>query len=171
MINKNIYFIIGAFIFLVLSRIIPHPPNYNSSIVLALYLPCIFGKRYVMLPILGFAIADIFIGLHEFLIFTWGSIFLISLLSKYYTSTISRTFGILSSCLIFYFISNFGVWLVSGYYSHNIEGLIKCYTLALPFLKNSLLGNLLFALFLEYFVSSKKCSKKIKYTNPNWKAN
>jgi len=43
---------------------------------------------------------------------------------------------------LFFAFSNFGVWL--GWYPHTLEGFITCYTLAIPFYRNTLLGDLVF---------------------------
>lgn len=59
----------------------------------------------------------------------------------------------LSGSLLFFLISNFGTFL-SGYYGYSIQGLIQCYTMAIPFYKseiatqffmNSLISDLLFS--------------------------
>lgn len=44
--------------------------------------------------------------------------------------------------LLFFLISNFGVWL--AWYPHTSDGFIKCYLLALPFYRNTLLGDVVF---------------------------
>jgi len=46
--------------------------------------------------------------------------------------------------LIFFLLSNFGVWL--NWYPRTIEGFISCYTLALPFYKNTIMGDAVFGL-------------------------
>lgn len=42
--------------------------------------------------------------------------------------------------MFFWIWTNFGVWLVSGMYPHSLTGLVTCYFLALPFLKNSIIA-------------------------------
>lgn len=44
--------------------------------------------------------------------------------------------------LLFFLMSNFGVWL--RWYPQTLTGFIKCYTLALPFYRNTLIGDLAF---------------------------
>ena len=51
----------------------------------------------------------------------------------------------LSGSFLFFFITNFGVWLSSGYYPKNIEGILACYTMALPFLGNTIGGSLFYS--------------------------
>ena len=53
-------------------------------------------------------------------------------------------------------ISNLGVWLL--YYPKTIEGLIACFTLAIPFFATSLLGDVIYSIVLVYgfSVASKR---------------
>ncbi len=46
---------------------------------------------------------------------------------------------------VFFLISNFGVWLLSGMYEKNISGLINCYIVAIPFLKNTIISTIFFS--------------------------
>jgi hypothetical protein len=50
-----------------------------------------------------------------------------------------------ASSVLFFFVSNFAVWLGSTTYPQNIGGLVLCYLAALPFALNTVLGNLLYA--------------------------
>jgi len=54
--------------------------------------------------------------------------------------------SVLISSLIFFIVSNFGVWVLS--YPHTIEGLITCYTMAIPFFGYSILGDMAWSLIL-----------------------
>ena len=56
--------------------------------------------------------------------------------------------GALTGAVIFYLTTNFGVWLTSAYYPKNIEGLIICYTAALPFLVNTLAGSMFYSIIM-----------------------
>lgn len=47
---------------------------------------------------------------------------------------------------IFYLVSNFGVWLAGGLYPHTAAGLASCMTLALPFYRNTLAGDMFYSL-------------------------
>lgn len=56
--------------------------------------------------------------------------------------------------LLYFMLSNFGTWL-GGYYTMDLNGLVKCYVMAIPFYKyegattffvNSLLGDLIFSM-------------------------
>ena len=67
--------------------------------------------------------------------------FRISKKIKYKNLYIFAFFG----SLIFYLISNFGVWALDGLYEKNLNGLIECYILAIPFFKNTFFSTLIFS--------------------------
>ena len=54
----------------------------------------------------------------------------------------------LGSGLLFFVVTNFSVWLGSAFYPPTWEGLVACYTAALPFFRNTLVGNLVYSLIL-----------------------
>ena len=55
------------------------------------------------------------------------------------------TVAAMSSSFIFFISTNFGVWFTSGYYPKSIDGILACYTLALPFFGNTLAGSLFYS--------------------------
>jgi hypothetical protein len=57
-----------------------------------------------------------------------------------------RIAGVAAAPVIFYLVSNFGVWLFGhGLYAHTPQGLADCYVAGLPFFRGTLLGDWLFA--------------------------
>ena len=140
---------IGIFLAIAVSRLIPHPPNFTSLIAISFYIPAIFGYRYIVPIILCFAITDLIIGFHSVILFTWGSVILIGLISRYFNkSIIYRVSGAFIGSVIFFVISNFGVWL-GGLYGYDLSGFISCYILALPFFGYSALSTLFFSVIIE----------------------
>jgi len=137
------------FFALAMSRFIPHPPNFTSLLALSFYVPVLFGIRYMPIVLISFVITDIIIGFHSALFFTWGSVILIGLISKFFTSSLlKRLGGALSGACIFFLVTNFGVWS-AGSYGYNLEGFIACYTLALPFFGYSAISTLIFSVVIE----------------------
>ena len=140
---------IGIFLALAASRFIPHPPNFTSLIALSFYLPALLGVRFIPALILSFIITDFLIGFHATILFTWGSVIIIGLLSKYFVFSIyKRISGALIGACIFFLITNFGVWSF-GSYGYDLNGLISCFTLALPFFGYTLISTLLFSAVIE----------------------
>lgn len=150
----------GIFLVLAASRFIPHPPNFTSLLALSFYVPAILGIRYLPALVLSFFITDLVIGFHGTTLFTWGSVILIGLLSKFFiSSTITRISGALIGASLFFVITNFGVWSL-GFYGYTIEGLITCYTLAIPFFGNTIVGTIIFSSVIEVFLQRKMLFKR-----------
>ena len=139
-------FTIGILIVLAASRFVPHPPNFTSLIALSFYVPALLGRKYLPALIFSFAITDFFIGFHSIILFTWGSVIFIGLLSEYFKNNFTnRLIGSLTGAFIFYIVTNFGVWSL-GSYGYTANGLIVCYIMALPFFTYSLLSTCIFSL-------------------------
>ena len=140
---------IGIFLALAASRFIPHPPNFTSLLALSFYVPALLGVRFIPSLIIGFIVTDLIIGFHNVTLFTWGSVIFIGLISKYFVRNIKmRIFGTLLGALIFYIVTNFGVWSL-GSYGYTIEGFILCYTLAIPFFVYNAISTFIFSGIIE----------------------
>ena len=141
---NNIKIFLGVLLVLSASRFIPHPPNFTSLIALSFYIPALFGLRYIPVVVLTFLITDLFIGFHSTILFTWGSVILIGLTSKFLKNTLfSRLSGSLLGAIIFFVVTNFGVW-ASGFYGYSLGGLIQCYILAIPFFTHTIMSTVIF---------------------------
>lgn len=161
---KQVAIFLGILGLLASSRFIPHPPNFTSLLALTFYIPLFFGIRYLPVLILCFAITDFVIGYHVLTHWTWGSVFIIGLYATYFKdiklNIFSRVGGALSGALLFFIITNFGVWSM-GSYGYTVEGLLACYTLAIPFFGNTLAGTIIFSAIIEIFLQRKILLKKI----------
>lgn len=157
-----------------LLRFLPHAPNFTPVAAIALFSGVYLNKRYsFIVPLILMVISDLVIGLHDVVLFTWGSFILITLLGLWIKRHKS-VFGIISMSLVssflFYLISNFGVWF-AGRYPHTFGGLITCYIMALPFLRNYTLATISYvAVFfgiyelIAYTVRDTKLSKVLLTT-------
>lgn len=155
---------IGVLIALSASRFIPHPPNFTSLLALSFYIPAIFGIRFIPIVILALFFTDLIIGFHSTMFFTIGSVALIGLISKIFNKSILlRLFGALMGAVIFFILTNFGVW-ASGSYGYTLNGFISCYLLAIPFFGYSLISTLVFSVIIEtvYRLYQKKPYSLIK---------
>ena len=140
---------IAVFCALAISRYIPHPPNFTSLIALSVYVPAFFGIRYLPVVAISFAVTDLFVGFHNTLFFTWGSVIAIGFISKFFADTIKlRLIGSLLGACLFFVITNFGVWSL-GIYGYTLDGFLLCFTLAIPFFSYTLISTLLFAAIFE----------------------
>ena len=149
---------LAIFLALASSRFIPHPPNFTSLIALGFYVPAFFGIKFLPALILSFIITDLIIGFHGAALFTWGSVILIGFLAQFFKSSIIyRISGSLLGAILFFIITNFGVWS-TGFYDYTLSGLISCYVLAIPFFAYTFISTLSFSVLIEtiyYFIKVK----------------
>ena len=149
---KGIIFIT---LILVLSRIIPHPPNFTPILAGIIFLP--FIKKdlafSIIAPLAAMLISDLIIGMHSLMLWTYAPIIFLSCLTYYFNQDSILRIGTLAvvSPMIFFLVSNFGVWISGSSYTEDMSGLIECYFNAIPFYASSAISCLLFtALF--YFL-------------------
>ena len=156
---KYLYFSIGILLSISLSRFLPHPPNYTTVIALSFYIPSLLGRKYIPIIMFSFLFTDFFIGFHKLTFFTWGSVLLIGIFSVYFKKKpILRFLGAVLAALIFFIVTNLGVWL-SGQYGYNFQGFVTCYFLALPFFNSTLISTLMTSLIIEAFLLCIAISK------------
>src|SRR5690606_23057734 len=104
-------------------------------------------KQALVLPLILFAVTDILIGFHNTMIFTWGSMLLvvgIGLWLKQHKRMMTIFASSLASAVLFFVISNLGVWYVGELYTVDAAGLKECFIMALPFFKMELLSTLIY---------------------------
>lgn len=146
-----------------LSRLIPHMPNFSPLAAISLFGAAYFKKTWqaFLIPIAATWLSDLLINnvvyAAYFPSFTWlypgfywqyGSYLLIALsgLLMLKKVNITRVVGAgLMATAIFFLVTNFAVWLGSKTYSQNRAGLISCYVAGIPFIKGTLLGNLVYS--------------------------
>ena len=153
---KKEIFPISLILILAFARLIPHPPNFTPIIAVAIMSGYFFRNIYVSFSILliSMLIADIFIGFYENIIFVYIALLLITFVFYKLSNKINFKnlfiYGFAGS-LIFFIISNFGVWALGSLgvynipYEKSLSGLVECYVLAIPFFGNTFLSTLIFS--------------------------
>jgi hypothetical protein len=143
---------IAPYLFVVLAillRLIPHVPNSVPVGALALLLGSTLPKKTAMIvTILTMLVTDYIIGFHSVILWVYGSYALITLLPKAQQKMkISHQFSYsIVASLMFYLVTNFGVWIATPMYEKTMSGLLASYWNALPFLRNTMLGDMLYTL-------------------------
>jgi hypothetical protein len=177
--KKSIYIIIGFIVFAALARLLPHAYNFTPIGAIALFGAAYFtSKKWAFLvPISALFISDlilnnfIYSAYHDgFALFTSGFLYiyggfaLIVVLGLFLFDkvTMPRVLGgAIGGSVIFFIVSNFGVWISSPMYPLTWEGIVMCYTAAIPFFHNTLGGTVIYSAVLfggyEY----------IKYKSPS----
>lgn len=148
--NKPVYFALGFLVFSMVMRLVPHLPNMAPIGALALFSGVYLKRRYSFLvPIVALLVSDLFIGFYDWRLMAvvYGS-FAISVVIGWLTrkdkNTFSIALGTLGGSIIFFLATNFAVWLFSDWYTQSLSGLLMSYTLALPFFRNSLIGDVFY---------------------------
>ncbi len=165
--SKISVFAIGFILVAALSRLLPHPPNFTPIGAMALLGGSYLGKKHMkfILPIAALFLSDFILNntiMREWYAESGGIIFFTrSMLWVYMSFAIMILFGsyilrkrnfknialgTVGVSVIFFLITNFGVWISSGMYPKNIAGLLACFAAGLPFFLNTILGNVFFVL-------------------------
>lgn len=137
----------------VLSRLLPHPPNFTPIAALALFGGVYLEKRLaLLLPLLVMVVSDSLIGFHATIPWVYGSFIVTALIGLWLKKHKQPQYilgAAVASSLVFFLVTNFGVWTLpmSGY-PPTLSGLAQCYVAAIPFFKNELLGSLAYTSIL-----------------------
>jgi hypothetical protein len=180
--NRNYLIFVVVLLILVLGRIVPHPPNVTPLIGLMVFSSQLLkGISFLLVPVIAMFLSDLIVNNYiyagyftDFVILTPGFIWIYSpiilfaFLTKaklFQTVNFPKVVGLsLSGSTIFFLVSNFGVWVSSGIYALNFQGLLHCYTLAIPFYGNSIIGDLCFSisLYVAYKLSTEISETSLK---------
>jgi hypothetical protein len=145
----------------VLLRVVPHPANFAPITAMALFAGAVLPRRLALLaPLLAIIISDTIIGWYDIMPITWACFALITLASSVWLKGHIAARGLpitLSASLFFFAATNFAVWLSGSMYPLTWSGLERCFTLALPFFRNTALSDLVYtaALFGVYALASQ----------------
>lgn len=135
-------------LFAVVLRLIPHPPNVAPISAMALFGGAYLNKKYALVvPLVAMFVSDYFIGFHATMPYVYASFLLTGVIGMWLKThkTLYAMIGAsLCSSILFFVITNFGVWVAGGLYSKTLNGLFQSYFYALPFFRNTIIGDLLY---------------------------
>lgn len=161
-INLRFGVISGMILLAALSRLIPHPANFAPIGGIALFGAAYYSKHYwaFLIPIVSTWISDLilnnvvyaqyfdhFVWFYSGSLFTYGAFALIVLFGMLTLKKVrvpNLIVSALGASVIFFIVSNFGVWFSGTMYPKDFGGLMACYTAGIPFFKNTLLGDLVY---------------------------
>ena len=145
------------------SRLIPHPPNFTPLAAMAL-----FGGAYLSdkrlafgLPLAALLLSDAVLGFYHDMIWVYGSFALIVCLGLQLQSRrrlLPIAGAALAGSVLFFVITNFGVWASGGLYPRTLAGLAEGYVAAIPFFEKTIAGDLVYTalLFGGFAIVEKK---------------
>ena len=139
---------IGLVILALLTRVLPHPPNFAPITGIALFTGFNFANKRLALfiPLFCMLVTDIFLGFHSLVPIIYSCFILISFIGFKAKSLSFLT--VLGASVSFFIISNLGVWYF--FYPKDLNGLISCFVLAIPFFINTLAGDLFYTALLQF---------------------
>ncbi|GAA4356448.1 DUF6580 family putative transport protein [Kangiella marina] len=143
-------------------RLFPHPFNVTPVMAMGLFAGTYFHQKWmaVVIPLLSMFLADLVLGFHNTMLFVYGAIVLavsMGFVLRHSVSPLKVIGASVAGSILFFVITNFGVWAMNDYYPKTWQGLMTCYTMAIPFFQRTLFGDLLFngVLFISYWYCAK----------------
>lgn len=146
-------------------RLLPHPWNVTPIAAMFLFSGATFRSRRdaLLAPLAALLLSDyavihfLYGGRYGwFSPYTWSGFVLVGLIgwTLRHRATFGRVVGAsLAGSVVFFLVSNFGVWVHGKMYPLTAAGLGACYVAALPFFRNTVLGDLFYAgvMFGSYY--------------------
>jgi hypothetical protein len=141
-------------VFAIATRIIfnmTHVYNFNAMMAAGLFAGAYLGSRRIglIIPFIAMLVTDAVIGFYDWKLMAvvYGSLAVAVLLGRFYAkdATLLRWIGsVLGGSLTFFVATNLAVWIFGdgSFYPHTLAGLGQCFTMAIPFYRNTLLGDL-----------------------------
>jgi len=178
-IKKEEILAIILIIFAAISRLLPHPANFAPIAAVGIFSAFVFKNNYLkfIVPMVAMLISDALIGFYTpfVMISVYGSFAIAVLLGNYlkrHASILNGAGVALLSSIEFFVVTNLAVFLFTPQYDKSWQGLINCYFYAIPFFRNTILGDLfytgvIFGLYfgIKYIFALYKKSKMISRTN------
>ena len=134
-------------------RLVPHPPNFSPIDAMALFSGAYLGRRALafVAPLAALLLSDIVLGFYHGMATVYATVALIVVIGWWLSSR--RTplrigAAAVESAVLFFVITNFGMWLFSGFYPLTGAGLAACYVAAIPFFQNTVAGDLFYTVLL-----------------------
>lgn len=159
---------LGLVVGAVALRLLLHPANFAPVAAVAIFGGAMLPRKMaVWLPVTVMAVSDMVIGGYDIMFVTWGCYALIALCSSLWLQKPTLGKGALltlGSSSFFFAVTNFAVWVASGMYAHTWAGLMQCYAMALPFFRNTVLSDALYAaiLFGAFALAHAAASKLLR---------
>lgn len=135
------------------SRLIPHPPNFTALSATALFAGAYLSDWRVALavPLSALLLSDALLGFYHHIEIVYGSFALIvgiGVLLRPRKTAFRIGGAALLSAVVFFVLTNLGVWATGELYPKNMSGLIASYVAALPFFHNMIIGDAFYVLAL-----------------------
>ncbi len=151
--NSRILVLLSAIVGAAALRLVPHPPNFTPIGAMALFSGAYLGRRWLAFaaPLGALLLSDLVLGFYHGQATVYFSVALIAMIGMAALerrSALRVGLAAIASSILFFVITNFGMWLFSGFYPRTMAGLEACYIAAIPFFQNTVAGDLFYATLL-----------------------
>ncbi len=126
-------------------RLLPHWPNFTPIGALAVWGGLRLNRQWnIIILLVTMMVTDLFLGWHATWLYVYGSLLVTTwLASKVKSINAGPVVGMtLLGAIVFFVVTNFGVWQTSSLYPHTLGGLMASYVAGLPFFRASLSGDI-----------------------------
>lgn len=139
----------GLIIVAAIVRLLPHPPNFAPIAAMALFGGAYFNKKVFAfaIPLAALFLTDLFLGFHNTMWAVYLSFIVIvglGMVMLQKKSVLRVVLASVSASVLFFVVTNFAFWATGALYPTTSAGLAACYTAAIPFFHNTLIGDLFF---------------------------
>lgn len=152
--KNSVMVFVALLVLTVLSRFAPHMWNFTVCGGVFLFAGAYFNDKKVSFALMlsALLISDAIIGFHDQMPAVYLGYALMVALGLFVKESAPRlqVLGLsFLGTLLFFLITNFGVWYGGTMYPQTAAGLMDCYMMGLPFYRNQLISDLFtsFALF------------------------
>lgn len=153
----------------VFARLVPHPPNFAPVMALSIFAGAYLGRyKGVVVALAAMLLSNAILGFYALPVML--SVYVSMALGGFFGSfigrrkTLMRVGGaVLGGSTLFFVVTNFAVWASGTMYPKTLDGLLLCYTAAVPFFQNSLAGNVFYStiLFVTYEFLGQKIDSRM----------
>lgn len=135
------------------SRLVPHPPNFTPLAAMALFGGAQFSEKRLALgvPLAALLLSDLVLGFYP----GWPAVYvsfaaIVGIGMGLHTrrAVLPVAGAALAASVLFFVVSNFGTWAAGVLYPRTWDGLTTCFVAAVPFFRNTLLGDLFYTAVL-----------------------
>ncbi len=158
--RRQSLFILSIIIVAACARLLQFVPNFAPITALAVFSAFTLRSRLLatFLPIMAMIVGDVLLAVvrndwgyafHDTQVVVYATMIATVALSRFVAHRGTRfstvAFATLGGSVLFFIVTNFAVWAFGSMYAHTPNGLLECYTMALPFFRNAALADALYA--------------------------
>jgi hypothetical protein len=151
--HSRLLALLGAIVAAAALRLAPHPPNFTPIGAMALFSGAYLGRKVLafVAPLGALLVSDLVLGFYHGQATVYFSVALIVMIGM---ATLTRRTALrigaaaLLSSILFFVVTNLGMWAFSGIYPRTATGLEACFIAAIPFFQNTIAGDLFYATLL-----------------------